>query len=129
VGVPLDAEHRLPISTTPPNASDEVGCPDLLSTRARRAVARAQPAPRTAHPRRTRALGAHVPPRREPVGPTGHRPGRISADPRPDPDGILRGSRSGFLVGLAAFYGVFAGIRNRPGLTPTSRLKWWENWL
>jgi hypothetical protein len=42
---------------------------------------------------------------------------------------MIRGSLSGFFAGLAAFYAILAGVRNCPGVTPTSRLKWWENWL
>lgn len=32
-------------------------------------------------------------------------------------------------VGLATTYVGLAGVRNRPGVTPTRRLKRWENWL
>jgi hypothetical protein len=39
------------------------------------------------------------------------------------------GSPSGFLEGLAARYGILAGVRNLPGVTPTWRLKRRENWL
>jgi hypothetical protein len=34
-----------------------------------------------------------------------------------------------FLGETCGCYAILAGDRNRPGVTPTSRLKWWENWL
>jgi hypothetical protein len=37
--------------------------------------------------------------------------------------GMVKRSLSGFLVGLAASWAKLAGVRNRPGVTPTSRLK------
>jgi hypothetical protein len=39
------------------------------------------------------------------------------------------GSPSGFLEELAAGYPILAGVPNCPGVTPTKRLKWRENWL
>ena len=42
---------------------------------------------------------------------------------------IVRVSLSGFFPAFAARYPILAGVRNRPGVTPTSRLKCWQNWL
>jgi hypothetical protein len=36
---------------------------------------------------------------------------------------MVGGSPPGFLAGRAARYWILAGVRNRPGVTPTSRLK------
>jgi hypothetical protein len=38
--------------------------------------------------------------------------------------GMVRGSLSRFLAGLAALTAILAGSRNRPGVTPPRRLKW-----
>jgi len=42
---------------------------------------------------------------------------------------MVKGSLCGFLAELASVYSVLAGVRNCPGVTPTRRLKWRENWL
>src|SRR5262245_8572734 len=34
-----------------------------------------------------------------------------------------------FLGAACGAYAVLADLRNCPGVTPTMRLKWWENWL
>jgi hypothetical protein len=42
---------------------------------------------------------------------------------------MVKGSPASFLVGLDAFWAILEGDRNCPGVTPTKRLKWRENWL
>ena len=42
---------------------------------------------------------------------------------------IVSESPSVFLAVIAADYAILAGVRNRPGVTPTRRLKCWVNWL
>ena len=42
---------------------------------------------------------------------------------------MVRGLLSRFLEGIAAGYANLAGLRNCPGVTPTIRLKCWQNWL
>jgi hypothetical protein len=109
--------------------NDAVGRPNSPATPARRAVARSEPAPRTTCSQPTSACGDPVPSRWEPVGTAGPRHRRSSGDTRPNPHGMVEGSRSGFLERLADFYAFLADLRNCPGAKPPTRLKGWENGL
>ena len=42
---------------------------------------------------------------------------------------MVKGVALGFLGATCGLYAILADIRNCPGVTPTRRLKWWENWL
>jgi hypothetical protein len=42
---------------------------------------------------------------------------------------MVEGSRPGFLERIADSYAILAELRNYLGGTPTTRLKWWQNWL
>src|SRR5262249_34750470 len=115
----LDRVPSVSISSTPLQVNDEVGRPNRPATPARQAVARTEPAPRK-RSRRSGALGDTVPRRWGPVGPTADRQRRSSGDSRPDPDGMVEGSRAGFLERFAAFYAFLADLPRRGNC----RAKW-----
>ena len=87
------------------------------------AVAQWKSSPEDNRPRRIEAVGDAVPRLGESVSPTDQPCRHGSGDTRLDRDGILEGSRPGFLGRLAPFYAILAGRRNCPGVTPTRRLK------
>src|SRR5262249_28129197 len=49
------------------------------------------------------------------------------ASPLPMENG--KGAALVLLGATCGHYAILADIRNCPGVTPTRRLKWWENWL
>jgi hypothetical protein len=88
-----------------------------------------EPAPSTMRSRPTRALDDTGPRRWEPVGLTGHHHQSSAGDARSEHGGMVQDARAEFLERLAVFYVILADKRNWRGVTPTTRLKCWENWL
>src|SRR6516164_10721276 len=96
--------------TAPPTPSNQVlhngrlnpAPPSEIPQRGGQWQARLEPAPGTTVSRRKGAVGDTGQCFCAPDGPTGHRRGRSSGDPRPKPDGILTRSQPGFLEEIAA---------------------------